>query len=273
MAADVGILVLDPSSKSAFNAGGGGTVNIINTPVVVNSTDLSGSIANGGTVVSAPEFDLTGNYTTAGGGQFTGGPVNTGRPPMEDPLKYFPVPDPTTMTVQSKKKVQYTSGDITLSPGVYSGGINVSGTANLTLLPGIYYMDTGGFGFSGQGSLTGQGVMIYNAPGNGNSGGINVTGQGAINISAPTSGPYQGMTFFQDRNSNVTGTISGGGGSVMTGTFYFASALLNVSGGGALANVGSQYVSNQLNIQGIGNVTIDWKPELVAHKRTMALVE
>src|SRR5262249_2518139 len=96
-----------------------------------------------------------------------------------------------------------------LQPGVYKGGISVSGTGNLTLSPGVYYMDGGGFSFSGQGSLTGNGVMIYNAPGNGNSDNISVSGQGSINISAPTSGIYQGVTFFQDRTSSVGGSVSG----------------------------------------------------------------
>src|SRR5439155_23844770 len=107
----------------------------------------------------------------------------------------------------------HTTADVTLHPGVYTGGSSVSGPANLTLKPGIYYMDGGGFSFSGQGSLTATGVMIYNAPGNGNSGGISVSGQGSMIISAPTSGIYQGVTFFQDRTSTVPGNVQGTGGT------------------------------------------------------------
>src|SRR5206468_2452122 len=110
------------------------------------------------------------------------GPIHTGRPGLEDPLADLPVPDSSTMTKQSNKKVQYTSGDVSLQPGVYKGGINVSGTGSLTLAPGIYYMDGGGFSFAGQGSLFGEGVMIYNNPGNGNADGISVTGQGSIQL-------------------------------------------------------------------------------------------
>src|SRR5205085_10887198 len=107
-----------------------------------------------------------------------------------------------------------------LTPGVYVGGLKYSGQDSVVMAPGLYYMEGGGFSFSGQGSLTGSGVMIYNAPGHGNSGGISVTGQGAINLSGMTSGIYQGITFFQERNSTVTGNVSGtGGGTNLTGTF------------------------------------------------------
>ena len=47
-----------------------------------------------------------------------------------------------------------------MSPGVYEGGISISGPAVVTLLPGIYYMKGGGFTFGGQGALTGLGVAF-----------------------------------------------------------------------------------------------------------------
>lgn len=273
IAGDVGILVLDPSAKSAFNANGSGVTTVNGTPVVVNSTDPEGSIAGGGGTVSALEFDLTGGYTTTGGGTFDG-PIYTGRRPMEDPLADMPPPDPSLMTVQSEKKIQYTQDALVLQPGVYKGGISVSGTGSLTLMPGIYYMDGGGFTFSGQGSLYGDGVMIYNDPGNGQADGISVTGQGSVTLTGMKTGIYEGMTFFQDRTSNVTGTISGtGAGTSITGTFYFAGALLNISGNGGVVNLGSQYISNQLNLGGNGDIFISWAPDKVARKRTITLVE
>jgi hypothetical protein len=271
-AADVGILVLDPSSKDALSINGGGTFTVLNTPVIVDSTNTEGTITNGGTTIVAPEFDLTGNYATLGGGTLTG-TINLNRPPTEDPLQYLPVPDTSSMTTQSKKKSQYTSGDVVLQAGIYKGGISASGTANIYLQPGVYYMEGGGFDFSGQGTLLGAGVMIYNAPGNGNSGDISITGSGVITLSGPTSGPYQGLTFWQPSSSNVTGTISGGAGSSITGTFYFPGAQLNVSGNGSNFNIGSQYISKDLNISGGGAMTVQWNPITVARRRMIALVE
>jgi hypothetical protein len=272
IAGDAGILVLDPSAKDALSANGGGTLNVLGTPIIVDSANSEGSISNGGTIITAPEFDLTGNYAVVGGGAFNG-TINLNRTPTADPLQYLPVPDPTTMTKQSNKKTQYTNGDNVLYPGVYKGGISASGTANVVLMPGVYYMDGGGFDFSGQGSLTGNGVMIYNGLSNGNGGDVSVTGSGAINLTPPTSGAYQGLTFWQDRSSTTTATISGGGNSSIIGTFYFPGALLNVQGNGGNLNLGSQYISNQLNISGGGTMTVQWTPYTVARRRMISLVE
>jgi hypothetical protein len=273
VAADVGILVLDPTGKDALNAQGSGTTTVTGTPIIVDSSDAEAAGGGGGGHLVAPEFDITGGYATSGGATFDG-TIYTGRRVTTDPLVDLPVPNKNSMTIQSHNKTQYTQGSHTLNPGVYHNGISVSGTASLILNPGIYYMDGGGFSFSGQGSLTGNGVMIYNDPGNGNSGGISVTGQGAINLTAPTSGVYQGMTFFQDRTSTVTGNVSGTGGTTtITGTFYFAGALLNVSGNGGVVNLGSQYISYDLAISGNGSINISWTPESVATMRAIYLVE
>jgi len=271
-AGEFGILVLDPSSKSAFNAGGGGTVTVKNTPIIVDSSSSEGSIANGGTTISAPSYYLAGNYTTSGGGQFTG-TINTGMRPVPDPLADLPVPDPSTMIKQQNKKVQLTSGTTILYPGVYKGGISASSTANVVMMPGIYYMDAGGFQFTGQGSLSGDGVMIYNYPGNGNGNGVDLSASGSVHLTPPTSGIYQGLTLFQDRTSSVPASISGGSNMDVTGTFYFAGALLTVTGSGGVANFGSQYISYDLNVQGSGTVYVDWEPNIVARVRLITLVE
>src|SRR4029079_12279896 len=126
-AGEFGILVLDPSSKSAFNAGGGGNITVQNTPIIVDSVSQEGSIANGGTTITAPSYYLAGNSTTAGGGTFYG-QMNVNQTAVPDPLAYLPVPDPKTMTVQQNKKVQLTSGTTILQPGVYRGGISASST-------------------------------------------------------------------------------------------------------------------------------------------------
>ncbi len=274
IAADVGILVLEPSKRSAFNAQGSGTTTVVGTPVVVNSGHPEGAVAGGGGTVSALKFVFAGGYTTSGGGATFNGPIYTNRPPMEDPLMDLPPPDPNKMIVQSNKKIQYTDGEVELEPGVYTGGISVSGTGSLKLKPGIYYMDGGGFSFSGQGSLTGLEVMIYNAPRPSQADGISVTGQGSVTLTAPTSGIYQGVTFFQERTSNTTGTVAGtGGGTNITGTFYFPGALLEISGNGGVNNLGSQYISRELSLGGNGDINIDWAPDKVARKRSIFLVE
>ena len=122
---------------------------------------------------------------------------------MPDPLADLPPPNPATMPLQSKKKLHFTSGTTVLQPGVYEGGISATSSANLVLMPGIYYMDEGGFQFTGGGSIVGDGVMIYNDAGKGESRDVNLSSSGTVRLSAPTSGIYQGIVFYQDRTSDV----------------------------------------------------------------------
>lgn len=270
IAADVGILVLDPDNKDAFSVSA--QIRVDDTPIIVNSTHIEGSIVNSG-LAQAPEFDLTGGYAEIGGGEFVGD-IYQNRPPTEDPFKYLPEPDPSAMVVRRNNKLQETQSTLNLLPGVYKGGINVSGVGSLNLAPGIYYMENGGFAFTGQGTLRGEGVLIYTNPGNGNSDGISVSGQGSVYLTGMTSGIYQGMTFWQARESTVTGSVSGtGAGTYIAGTFYFAGAHLAVSGNGGAVNLGSQYVSNTLAVTGNGIVDIQWDPFSVGRRRVITIVE
>jgi hypothetical protein len=175
------------------------------------------------------------------------------------------------MTVQSKKTVKLQNqGSLSLQPGVYQGGINVTG-GNLTLASGIYYMEGGGFSFSGTGSLTANGVMIVNAP-QSNSDVIGITGTGAINLTPMTTGIYQGISLWQTRTSTNTLTVSGGGSGSVTGTFYAQHGTLKVSGS-AGSSVGSQYISWDVVLTGNGGFGITWNPASVAPEKLYQLTE
>ena len=245
-----GIIVLDPSSSGALSAGGGGTL-------------------------TAPEFDVTGvpGTSTSGTGSSFSGTVESGQTPIPDPLAYLPVPDPSAMTVQSNKAINYSQKKtLTLNPGVYKGGISVSGQGQLVLNPGIYYMDGGGFSFTGQGGMSASGVMIYTNPAS-NSDNININGSGTISWTPPTSGVYTGIALFQARSSTNTVTVSGNGSTSMYGTFYVAGGPLKVTGNGTGDVLGSQYISYDLITGGNGSFSISWNVNQVARTRLVGLVE
>jgi len=166
-----GILVLDPTGSGSLSAGGNGAMTLIGaatgptTRVLVDSNSSMAVVVNGGGALTAPEYDITGVPGTSVVGNSTiVGTIDSGTPPTPDPLAYLPEPDPTTVVGGKKTHVAGNGNKtITLYPGVYVGGIQVTGGANLVLMPGIYYMQGGGFAFSGTGSLYASGVMIYNA--------------------------------------------------------------------------------------------------------------
>ena len=268
------ILVLDPSGQGSLSAGGtNATFRVTGGPVQVNSNNSAAIVANNGSL-TAPEFDVVGvpGYSIVGSGTING-TIKSNVEPVPDPLASLPPPDPSTMTIQSTKKMTIAGGSTTnLQPGVYIGGIDITGKGNVNLAPGVYYMQGGGLSWSGQGNFTGAGVMIYNAPTSKNDV-ISLAGTAQGNLTPPTSGPYQGITIFQDRNSTTPMSVTGNGQLTMSGTLYAASALLTVAGNGAVNLIGAQYISYDLKIDGNGIFDLSWNANITPGSRDILLVE
>ncbi|MDW8222070.1 MAG: pilus assembly protein TadG-related protein [Gemmatales bacterium] len=269
-----GLIVLRPQGRGTLNAVGNARADVINAPVYVNSSDAAGGSAVGNSVVSAPQFYFGGSpgYTTTGSAAFRG-VIHSSQTPVPDPLAYLPPPDPSALPVRSTRRLQLSgSGNVTLLPGVYVGGITMTGRVNVTMLPGIYYLQGGGLQVSGQGNLTGNGVLIYNDP-RSSADDVNISGQGRVEISAPSSGPYQGLVIYQRRDATNTITVSGNGQTRITGTYYTANGTVRFVGNGAGDVLASQVVTSQAVITGNGRLYIDYVESQVARTRTLGLVE
>jgi Flp pilus assembly protein TadG len=272
-AGTAGILLLDPTASGSLNVVGGGTMNVVGAPLIVDSNAADAITATGGghiSVSSNQEIDVSGSPGTSGSGTVTG-TVMTNQVPTPDPLAYLP--EPSTSGAATYNKVNGAGNKvITINPGVYSGGIQITGQASLIMNPGIYIMDGGGFSFSGSGSLSAVGVMIVNNPGS-NADRISINGSGAITLSPPTTGMYRGISLWQQRSSSNEIDITGNGTSQLSGTFYAAHGKLNVTGNGGQDVLGSQYISYDMKVNGNGKFEVDWDPDLVARVRIIRLVE
>jgi hypothetical protein len=129
------------------------------------------------------------------------------QPVLVDPLGAFPTPNISDYPVRSTKSIKYAgSSTYTIEPGVYIGGIAVSGSAHVIMNPGVYYLAGGGLDVAGSASITGKEVMIYSAAGGtgkkSSAGPVDIS----VVLSPMTSGQFGGMTIFLDRNS--AGVIS-----------------------------------------------------------------
>jgi hypothetical protein len=153
----------------------------------------------------------------------------TGARPLPDPLAGLAAPSGGTV----QGAVNLTSGSLTINPGIYSQ-ITVSGNANLTLVSGTYVIEGGGLTVSGSGSITGSGVMIYNAGSSfpkagGSFGAITLSGNGKVNLTAPTTGPDAGDLIFQSRDNAKAISIAGNSSLRLSGAIYAPAAPLNSS--------------------------------------------
>ncbi len=275
----IGILLLNPAVPRALDMVGSGSVTVNSGKVVVDSNSSQAAGLTGSGSVTAPEIDITGSgpgYTTTGPARFvttpTAGNIQTGAAPTADPLAIIAAPDPNSLPTQSVSTLQIRQ-DTVLQPGRYIGGIAITGRPNVTLQPGIYYMDHGGFSVTGSGTVSGQGVMLYNDPTPNSGQAISITGSGTINLSAPTGGPYQGMAIFQARDAgDVPVRITGSGSFNLLGAIYAPSSPVQITGSGG-AVIGSQVVCDTLSITGSGDFSVDWGGQAPPPAKDIRLVE
>ena len=118
---------------------------------------------------------------------------------------------------------------------------------------GLYIIEGGGFSVSGNASVTGSGVTIFNAGSKypttgGTYGSISLSGNGNVTLSPPTTGTYAGVVIFQPADNTKALSISGNASSV-TGEIYAPAAQLNESGNGQL---NASIVVDTMTISGNG---------------------
>lgn len=216
------VLALEKSQRNAVSLLNSARLTGDSCAVYSNSTSSSGVRAiNSATM----KTELT---CTAGG--FVGTSSNylpmplTDCPEIEDPLADRPAP---TVGSCIANELEITSGTTTLSPGTYCDGLTITGTANVTLRPGIYVIKGERLEISGMAQLAGKGVGFYLT---GEDATFMFTPKTTIDLSAPVSGPLAGLLFFEDRNapSGRVHTIRSDDARTLIGTFYLPRGRLQV---------------------------------------------
>jgi hypothetical protein len=240
------ILVLNPTASAALSLSGNSSINVPGN-VVVDSNSRSALTESGNASIKATSIQVVGGDSQSGNATWSPTPV-TGAASVPDPLATLAAP--TGGTSQGSVNLSGNS-TLTINPGIYTQ-ISVSGKASLTLNPGVYIMAGGGLTVSGNASISGSGVMLYNTesafpnPG-GTYGGITLGGNGTFNLTAPSSGPYAGVVLFQARTNTRAISLSGNAAEGLGGTVYAPAALLYLSGNASLAG---PMVVNELALTG-----------------------
>jgi hypothetical protein len=302
-----GILVLDLTASESLKVNGTGSVYVNGADVIVNSTNSQAVGGDGqGTTLTdvGGAFDLSGGIKT---NTNIAGTINYNRIPTPDPLAYLPEPSLPSVSISVKgmspnssaaqpylQALNLTAKQVNgqvyvLDPGRYDNLPNFT-NGDVVILKqasdnssqqGVYYLNGSGFTTNGAtvvmdptGATTG-GLMLFNNPGNNsNSSGISISG-GVVNLAPPTSGTYQGISIFQTRSATQTMSITGQGGTQITGTFYVPNASMQITGSSTttLDVIGSQYISDTLQAGGNGTYAVNWDPNKTAPLRQLGLVE
>jgi hypothetical protein len=254
---NIGVLLL-ASLGVGLSVSGQVNANFSGVPLTVNSTNLLAISLLGSAQVTADSISVSGGLSLLLG-TLLNGSVSVGVTATADPLESIAAPSPADYSVQAAAAISLNGGSVTLQPGVYQGGIAISGQANVTMMPGVYIMQGGGFQVGGQANVAGNGVVIYNTSDSfGVAGQIQIGGTGAVTLSAPTTGTYRGITLFQDRSVTVAVSITGNGNLQLDGSIYASAAGLSLTANAAVGVdlFGSGYIANDLSIQGSGSLQL-----------------
>lgn len=87
--------------------------------------------------------------------------------------------------------------NVTLTPGVYCGGLFIGQNQNVTLMPGVYIIKDGPLVVSGNAKVKGDGVGFFFT---GLDSVFDFQADTTIDLVAPTTGALAGMLVFEDRN-------------------------------------------------------------------------
>jgi len=255
------VYVLDTHASQAFMDSGSNSTLQTSCGVYVNSNSSTAVVVNGQGHVTAPVIDVVGGYQSCNNGQdcFYSPSFPTTIPnTVADPYINLPAPSYSgcgTYPAGSGSQLQLNQGSYSISPGVYCGGIVVSGNAQVTLGSGIYIMNGGGFQVnSANANATGSNVMFYNTANGYSYGPVLITGQATVNLTAPTSGTYSGILFYQDRTitSSSNNSIEGTSNPRMVGSLYFPTTPLLITGGSANTPFLGKVIARTLTINGGG---------------------
>jgi hypothetical protein len=247
-AANACILALNGTAQKAIQVQGNSTLTLNGCDVMSDSVAANAVNVWGSANMTADCAVSVGGVANNGGMTLTGCPsAITQAPRVGDPFAGLPTPLPgTTRNIPNGNNPH----GLSLSPGSYSGGMDLSGT--VTLSPGTYYVSGGDFNVNANASVSGSGVTIYMAAGSH----VSINGNADVNLSAPTSGTYSGILFFGDRNdtSGVSNTFNGDASSSLTGDIYFPSQQVSYLGNFSGINGCTQIIAD--TVQWSGNATV-----------------
>jgi hypothetical protein len=212
----------------------GGSTLTVNGSLIVNSKGpnpitLSGSKST----ITAEGIGVAASSVSCAPGTCTPAP-KTNMPQGPDPLASVPPPTFALSCNHTAKYVPETGKTTTINPGVYCGGLKISGKKTIVNFSPGNYIIMNGFEISQSATVTGANVMIYNT-GNVTIGGVKYDyGPFTVSQSGTTvelsgiidsgHGPYEGMVFFQDRNNPNTVDFGSGASVELNGIIYINKA-------------------------------------------------
>ncbi len=200
---------------------------------IAGSADVTAPciVSAGGTAVSA---DLTLTSCSA--------PMEE-MPQAQDPFE--DLPEPSTSGPCASVPGGNPNDPKTLDPGVYCGGLSLSG--EIILNSGVYVIDGGEFRINANAHVAGHGVMFFLT----NGATVQFNGSAEIDLSAATIGAYAGILMYGDRDEgNAENVFNGTADSSFIGALYFPTQEVTHNGNFSGHNGCLRIVARAIDLRG-----------------------
>lgn len=243
------VLSLDPHASGATTGQGTTSVVLNGCSLYDNSDHATAALTVGGSAaISALSVGVVGNVSGASNITTTQG-IRTGIGAVIDPYANASFPTFGGCTQQNFS----TKDTITIAPGVYCGGMKLNAGANVTLNPGIYYLDGGNLSVNGGATLTGSGVtLVFTSQNRNGFATASINGNATVNLTPPKNGTTGGIVVFGDRHI-PTGTVfkfNGGSTQYLGGAIYVPTGSIDYSGGSSTSTSCTQLIGNTVTFTG-----------------------
>ena len=262
------LLALNLTAAQSMKVAGNGNITITAPSCVMQVNSNSGDAVDlsGNADVSTTDNCFVGSLRTADHSSISPAPDAVCKT-LPDPFANYqkPTVGPCTYGGDSGQPSYSLSGNktVTLSPGVYCGGMNFSGNVNVTFDSstnnGLFIIKDGAITESG-GTFTGNGVTFLLT---GSNAGVQMSGQANWHLIAPVAGPMAGFVMFLDPNgpsgaAAASSQLSGQSELYFEGVVYLPKQLVTITGTAeAFApSPWTSFIADTFQITGNGSVVI-----------------
>lgn len=244
------LLALDTSAANSIVIRNNSAISNVSCELASNSNSSSALYVENKSDILGPIY-LVGGLVRQNNTIVTGSPqtINAGSP-IDDPYARVVLPT-ATGTCRSGT----VSGTQSLVAGYYCNGMDIANNANLTLGPGVYFIN-GTFSVGRNATITGTGgvTLLFNA-----APAITIANGATIRLTAPLTGETAGMALATQRAiTNTSFAINNNATIVIEGAIYLPGWAISVSGqvNSAGANC-TQMIANRLDLASNFSLKVD----------------
>jgi hypothetical protein len=246
-----GLVVLNPTANAALSMTGNAKILVPSKVAYVNSNSAQAIKTTGTAVLDVAQMYIVGE-ASFGGQSYCTGTVTQSVTAFLDPFSGLDFPLPEEVANMGDPTL---SGEVTLNPGYYPQGLEVTGNTQVHFNSGVYVLGGAGLKLT-SGSLSGEEVCLIIHEGS-----LSIAGSTSTKLTPPLAGAEMAGVVIAQPQANGNGMDLAGGAQVMiSGAIYAPGALLTLVGTSDVEGEGPQMgdlvVSDKLALKGTACIKI-----------------